>query len=163
MKHRNSQDGFSIIDMVIGLSIIAIAIVGIMSAQRNYIQMTSEVEVGMRAISLGNAVMNTIRMHSFDENSTAPWSTTLGEDAGESVLDDYDDIDDYAAATWDFSYWFPGYTVQTRVFNIDLSSSWLDSVDYATDYKRIIVSVDNSVLENPIVFSSIYAGIYPFE
>ena len=160
MKHRNSQNGFSIIDMVMGLGIIAVAIIGIMSAQKNYIQMSSEVEVTLRGISLGNSVMNIIRMHRFDENASPPWVAILGTEAGESTSADYDDIDDYAGASWDFSGdGFAGYTIQTRVFNVNLASSWLDSVGPRTNYKRIIVSVNNSSLEEPIIFSSIYTGI----
>ena len=139
MKRSNFQSGFSIIDMIIGLSIISIAIVAVMTIQQNYVQMSTKVEVGMRAISLGNSVMSTIRMHRFDENSNAPWSSTLGPDTGENAISDYDDIDDHAGAAWDWSYWFPGYSVSSRVFSINLASSWVDSVGAPTNFKRIIV------------------------
>ena len=164
MSNSSSQSGFSIMDMIIGLSIVSIAIVGILLAQRNYINSAAQVEVGIRAVTLGNYVMQTIRMHRFDENNATPWSTGYGTDTGESTMADYDDIDDYANATWDFSSdGYSGYTVQTRVFCVDLSSSWLDSVGPGTNYKRIIVGVNNSALEGPVLFSSLYAGISPFK
>jgi len=159
MKRHNSQSGFSLIDLIIGMSIISVALVGIMSVQSNYVNMSNKVEVGLRAVALGNSVMSTIRMHRFDENSNAPWSSTLGTDTGEISSDDYDDIDDYASAAWDFSYWYPGYTVSSRVFSINLATSWVDSVGAPNNFKRIIVAVNHEVLDNPIVFSSLMAGI----
>jgi len=157
MKHR-SDSGFSITDIIMALSIISVAIVGIMLAQRNYIQSTSQVEVGLRALSLANSVMSTIRMHRFDENLNEPWDVTPGAEEGSA--DNYDDIDDYAGVSWDFSGdGFLGFTITSRVFNVDLNSSWLDSVDVRTSFKRIIVSVDHGVLNSPVVLSSVYAGI----
>jgi Tfp pilus assembly protein PilV len=159
MKHRSSA-GFSIIDIIMGLSIVAVAVVGIMLAQRNYIQSTSQVEVGLRAVSLANSVMSTIRMHRYDENSAEPWSATLGTDVGESSASLYDDIDDYNGVSWDFSSdGFSGFTISSSVFNVNLSSSWLTSVGVRTNFKRIVVSVDHGVLDSPVVVSSIYAGI----
>ena len=164
MSNSSSQSGFSIMDMIIGLSIVSIAIVGILLAQRNYINSAAKVEVGIRAVTLGNYVMQTIRMHRFDENPTPSWSTSYGPDTGESTMASYDDIDDYAAASWDFSSdGYAGYSVSTRVFCVDLSSSWLDSVGPGTNYKRIIVGVSNPALEGPVIFSSLYAGISPFK
>lgn len=161
MKHPNSQFGFSIMDMIIGLSIVAVAIVGILGVQENYVNKSSQIELSLRAISLGNSVMNTIRMHAYDENYNSPWSTTIGAntDAGESALADYDDIDDYAGASWDFSGdGYDGFNVTTRVFYIDIATSWIDSVGPATSFKRIIVTVDHDILESPINFSSLMAG-----
>ena len=52
---RNPQAGFSIIDMVMGLSMIAIAILAIQTAQSNYVTQSTQVEIGLRAVSLGNS------------------------------------------------------------------------------------------------------------
>ena len=151
-------------DMIIGLSIVSIAIVGVLLAQGNYTRSAAQTEVGIRAVSLGNYVMHTIRMHRYDEKTNVPWSTTLGADTGESTSAAYDDIDDYAGASWDFSgEGYAGFTVQTRIFAVDLTTNWMDSVTAGTNYKRIIVSVKHDALDNPVVFSSLYAGIVPFE
>lgn len=159
-RHRHSQSGFSIIDMIMGLSIIAVAIVGIQLAQRNYVRMSSQVEVNLRAISLGNSVMNIIRMHRFDENDTAPWDSTLGTDTGETSLILYDDIDDYNGATWDFSAdGYDGYSVTSSVFSVNLPDNWLNNAGAFTSFKRIIVSIDHSAMDSPVVFTSIVSGI----
>jgi hypothetical protein len=148
------------IDMIMGLSVIAVAIVGIQLAQRNYVSTSDQVEVNLRAISLGNSVMNIIRMHRFDENATAPWDSTLGTDTGETSLILYDDIDDYNGATWDFSGdGYPGYTVTSSIFSVDLNTSWVDDAGAFTSFKRIIVSIDHPAMDSPVVFSSIMAGI----
>jgi hypothetical protein len=159
MKRPSSNAAFSIPDMIMGLAIIVIAIVGIMAAQRSYIQMSGRVEAELRAVSLGNSVMNIIRMHRYDENTSSPWSTSYGPDGGE-VASTYDDIDDYAAASWDFSSdGYAGYTVNTRVFCINIASSWEDSIGPGADFKRIIVTINHEAMESPMVLTSIMAGI----
>ena len=159
-RPRHSKSGFSIIDMIMGLSIIAVAIMAIQVAQNNYVNMSTRVEVGLRAVSLGNSVMNIVRMHRYDENSISPWSTAYGTDTGESTSADYDDIDDYAGTSWDFSGdGFTGYTVTTRVHCVDLTTSWTDSVGPGSTFKRIIVSIDHDAMDSPMIFSSLMAGI----
>jgi hypothetical protein len=159
-RPRHSKSGFSIIDMIMGLSIIAVAIMAIQVAQNNYVNMSTRVEVGLRAVSLGNSVMNIVRMHRYDENSSSPWSTAYGTDTGESTSADYDDIDDYAGTSWDFSGdGFAGYTVTTRVHCVDLTTSWTDSVGPGSTFKRIIVSIDHDAMDSPMIFSSLMAGI----
>ena len=141
MRIKGSS-GFTITDLIVGMMIIAVAIVGIMYAEQAYIQNADRVELGVRGVSLGNAVMNTIRMHRYDENTSSPWSSSLGTDSGESAPTNYDDVDDYAGATWNFSAeGYPGFSVNTRVFYIDIETSWLDSVGGPTDFKRIIVTI----------------------
>lgn len=164
MNNSNPQAGFSILDMIIGLSIISIAVVGILLAQGNFANSAAQTEVGLKAVSLGNYVMQTIRKHRFDEETNTPWSTSYGTDTGESSSSDYDDIDDYANASWDFSSdGYLGYTISTRVFCVDLSNSWVDSVGPGSDFKRIIVQVNHDALDNAVVLSSLYAGIIPFQ
>ena len=160
MNRSLGSPGFTIPDIIMSLSIIAVAIVGIMVAQNNYVQSSSRVEIGLRAISLGNSVMNTIRSHRYDENTGSPWSGTLGPDMGESSLADYDDIDDYDGADWDFSSdGFSGFTVDTQVFPVNLSTSWLAEVAPPTTFKRIIVTIDHAVLTTPVIFTSLMGGI----
>ncbi len=160
MKHLKPQAGFSLVDMIMGLSIIAVAIVGIQIAQNNYVNMSSRTEVRLRAISVGNSVMNVIRMHRFDENSNAPWDSTWGTNTGETSMALYDDIDDYAGAVWDFSAdGINGYSITSRVFSVNIASSWLDSVAYFTSFKRIIVQVSHPILDSPVIFTSLMAGI----
>ncbi len=159
-KHKN-QAGFSIPDMLVGLSIVAVAIVGVLYAQRSYVRQADVIEIRSRATTLANSVMSTIRMHRYDENTDEPWSATLGANSGETSTADYDDVDDYAAASWNFSaLGYPNFTVSTRVFYVDIQNSWLDSVGGPTSYKRIIVSVDHDVLDRPLVISTLAAGGY---
>ena len=160
MKHHNQQSGFSIIDMIMGLSIIDIGIVGVQYVQRNYIESASQVEINLRAISLGNSVMNIIRMHAYDESTASPWSLTLGPDLGESSNTDYDDIDDYAGASWDFSSdGFEGFTVNTQVFYVEVPNNWLDSIGTRSNFKRIVVTVSHQVLNAPVIFTSLMTGV----
>ncbi len=160
MRIDRKSSAFSIPDLIMGMFIIAIALIGIMYGERAYIANADRVELGVRGVSLGNAVMNTIRMHRFDENTSSPWSSSLGSDTGESSSSDYDDIDDYAAASWDFSsLGYTGFSVTTRIFYVDINTSWLDSVGGPTHYKRIIVTIDHTGMKNSLNFTSLLASL----
>lgn len=155
----NRDAGFSIPDIIMGMTIIAVAVVGIMGVQRNYVEQVNRTIIQTRAISLGNAVMSTIRMHRYDENASEPWSSSLGADS--ETMANYDDIDDYAYTSWDFSsLGYVGFDVLTKVWYVDTGTSWLDSVAGPTDFKRITVIVDHDILSDPIVFYSLAGGGY---
>jgi len=42
---------------------------------------------------------------------------------------------------------------------VDLNTSWTDNAGVFTSFKRIIVSIDHSAMDSPVVFTSIVAGI----
>lgn len=160
MNSSSGSSGFTITDLIVGMMIIAVAIVGMMYAERAYIQNADRVELGVRGVSLGNAVMNTIRMHRYDENTSSPWSSSLGTDSGESSSSSYDDIDDYVGTSWDFSsLGYPGFTVSTRIFYVDIETSWMDSVGGPTGFKRIIVTIGHAGLSSDISMSSLMGSL----
>lgn len=156
MLNSCKNKGFSLTDLILGMMIISVAIVGILYAQNSYITRAGEVELGVRGVTLANAVMHTIRMHNYDEQSVSPWSSTLGTETGESSMSLFDDVDDYNGASWSpGSMGYPGFTITTSVIYVDVSSSWITSVTGPTEYKRIIVQVDHSGLDETIEMTSL--------
>ncbi|MBU0712999.1 hypothetical protein KKC74_04635 [bacterium] len=103
-------------------------------------------ETSLRATTLAQSYIELVRCNRFDENYSPPWSISLGpEEAGES---DYDDIDDYAGYSNFSIEKFPGYSVSLRVFYVNPTISWEDSVGSQTNFKRIIATVSHSELES---------------
>jgi len=146
--------GFTFIELALGILIIGVAYVGIMYAQREVQQKNIEVEAIYRATSYANTIMARVRSHRFDEKTSPPWSTALGPD--ETQANKYDDIDDYIGYTWEGDDEnLPGYTAKVRVFYVNPTNSWVDSVAQVTDYKRIIVTVSHDALAKPLQLSSL--------
>jgi MSHA pilin protein MshD len=146
------HSGFSLLEIILGVVIIGIAFVGAMYALSAIESRGARVETFLRATSMANSIMEVIRSNRFDENTSPPWGTVLGPE--ESSPQDYDDVDDYIGFSWSFSE-YPGYQGSTRVFYVNPTISWIDSINAVTNYKRIIVTVHHEGLDTPIVLSSL--------
>jgi Tfp pilus assembly protein PilV len=147
--------GFAFIDFIIGIVIIGIAVLPIIGIITAVGTDSNQVLLHSRGNTYANGIMNHIRAHSFDENWSPPWSSSLGSDGGDS-----DDIDDFIAADW--SIILPGfsdYSAAASVNYVDVSVSWITPVAYITNYKLIVVTVSHTNMNVPITLSSIMAPI----
>ena len=154
MNFKTRENGFSLIEIIIGVLIVGIGFVGSSYAFSAIRSMSIEIEVTFRAVSVANSVMHTIRANNYDENSEEPWTGSLGPEEGSSAH--YDDVDDYAGYAWDFQpKGFPGYDITTRVYYVNPTVSWTDSVGSETNYKHIIVQVSHDGLKVPITLASL--------
>jgi len=154
MKTKRNERGFSLVEIIIGVVIVGIGFVGSMNAFRFIRSKSFQIEATFRAVSVANSVMHTVRAENFDDNTATPWTTNLGPE--ESLVTDFDDADDYIGYAWDFqSKGFPGYDVTTRIYYVDPSVSWIDSVGTQTNYKHIIVHVSHQGLPVPVTLTSL--------
>ncbi len=155
MNYKNNQSGFTLIDTIIGIVIISFVLTGILSVIIDLNVKSVRNETVAKGTVYANSVMNYIRAHRFDENYNSlgrPWTYPLGQDLG-----DYDDIDDFIGADWSVipGYTDVGYQATSSVFYVDHLVNLLDGCLYATDYKRIIVTVNHADLPNPLILTSI--------
>lgn len=148
-----SENGFSLMDLIVGLSIITIAFTVFFVSSTNISSAESRGEVIIEATNIANNVMETIRGKRFDENQAPPYSTALGKEESGSI---FDDIDDYANHVWQGTgYNYGNYFIRSRVFYVNSEASWDDSVGTPTTLKRIIVEVNHSSLSSPIILNSL--------
>ena len=155
MNYKKNQSGFTLIDTIIAIVIIGFVLTGILFVIIDLNVKSIRNETVAKGTAYANSVMNYIRVHRFDENYNTlgkPWTYPLGQDAG-----DYDDIDDFIGADWSVipGYTDVGYQATSNVFYVDPLVNLLDACGYATDYKRIVVSVSHEELPNPIALTSI--------
>ncbi|EWH08752.1 prepilin-type cleavage/methylation-like protein [Catenovulum agarivorans DS-2] len=109
---RYIQQGFTLIEIVIGIVVLAITFSYFTHVLTNSNKFVADPWYQVRASELGSSLLNEILAKSFDENSDrvsgsircssadagAPACTAaanFGADNGESSRDDYDDVDDY--------------------------------------------------------------------
>lgn len=116
--------GFSLVEMVVTIVILAIALVGVAGMVSLGTSNSADTLLETRAIALGQAYIDEIMGRRFDERSAASGldpcyslvladpdrcSSTLGPDAGENSRDRYDDVDDYNGLAEGDGY--PGFPI----------------------------------------------------
>lgn len=105
-QNTNHVQGFTLIEILIGLSVLALAVVLLSTLLFPQAERSANAVLQSRAATLAQAFLNEISSHSFDENSdrsgtglrcgesgAANCSTVLGPDS--ETRDRFDDVDDY--------------------------------------------------------------------
>ncbi len=105
---KRSGCGFTLVETIVTIVILAIALSGVASLVSLGTSSSADTLLETRAIALGESYLDEIQGRRFDERSAASGldpcytlagpdrcSTTLGPDGGESTRDRYDDVDDY--------------------------------------------------------------------
>ncbi|HEY0961436.1 MAG TPA: type II secretion system protein [Pseudomonadales bacterium] len=110
MRKHGVQGGFTLIEMVASIVILAIALVGVANMVSLGTGNSANTLLQTRAMALGESYLDEIMGRRFDERSAASGfdpcygldpmdpercSAVLGPDPGESSRDRYDDVDDY--------------------------------------------------------------------
>ena len=154
-KIKNNQNGFTLIDTIVGTMIIGIVLPVILTVMRDMNIKSVTNETMDKGTAFANSVIHYIIAHRFDENyntTGAPWTYPLGQDSG-----DFDDIDDFIGADWSIipGYVNMGYQATSTVFYIDATTDLMTSYNYPTNFKRIVVTVNHAELSNPIILTTI--------
>ncbi|NAW63531.1 prepilin-type N-terminal cleavage/methylation domain-containing protein [Vibrio sp. V31_P5A7T61] len=115
VKSINRTRGFTLVEMIIVITITAIAITGLAAALYPRSQQSAEQVIAVKAAELGRAVLDEILGRQFDQKSgpngglpecvivetdnrqlcTAPAHDSLGPDAGENDRTLFNDVDDF--------------------------------------------------------------------
>ncbi len=96
-----SNRGFTLMETIISIIIIAIAIVGILSVIYNVTQKGINPIIEMKATELGQAMLDEIMLKRWDEDTPLGGGhidvslANIGTEAGENSREDFDDVDDY--------------------------------------------------------------------
>lgn len=166
------KTGFTLIEMIIVITLIAIAMTGITAALYPRSQQSAEQVLAVKAAELGRAVLDEVMGRAFDEKSgpnggvpecvlvttagrTCTLPSALGPDVGENANTLYNDVDDFHGLTGsvkdvlgaDISADYQRYNVEIKVFYEQNSSGVMTGQDAGTitDYKRIsVVIIDPS-------------------
>ncbi|NNN99679.1 type II secretion system protein [Vibrio sp. B1-2] len=165
----NAPRGFTLIEMIIVITVTAIAMTGITAALYPRSQQSAEQVLAVKAAELGRAVMDEVMGRAFDQNSGPNGGvpecvlvTTLGREVCTSVAllgpepsetnnTLYNDVDDFHGLTGsvkdvlgiDISADYQRYNVEIQVFYEQDSSGQLSGVNanQRTHYKRVSVVI----------------------
>lgn len=176
LKRPVNDNGFTLIEVVIGITVIAIVTIVVTAGMGPLFRQTTDPWHQVRATELAQSMLNEINARRFDENSPTgssglrcgdtggPSCTTLVSscttalpNAEEASREDFDDVDDYHCLTLSGDQItnsqnqaligvYRGYTLQVEVTATGNSSQ-------ETELKRIQVAV-SAPNQNPIIFNS---------
>ncbi|MDE1243411.1 prepilin-type N-terminal cleavage/methylation domain-containing protein [Vibrio aestuarianus] len=165
------KTGFTLIEMIIVITLIAIAMTGITAALYPRSQQSAEQVLAVKAAELGRAVLDEVMGRAFDENSgpnggvpecvlvattgretcTLPSKLGFDKDENANTKTLYNDVDDFHGLTGsvkdvlgaDISADYQRYNVEIKVFYEQNNGGVMTGQDAATitDYKRISVVI----------------------
>ena len=145
----------TLVEMITFIVVMGIAIPTLIMVFAHLSSNAARTEDYSRATFFAEQLLEEIRSKKFDENDTAPWSTTLGVDTGETSSDKttFDDVDDFIRCAGSDSAYLAcmdeevtftnfGYICWVDVEYVELiGSSWQAALNPPTDYKRVTVSI----------------------
>jgi len=162
LKDRKKQDGFTLMDIIIGVLFLSIAFLATMRITTDLQQKLDQRDLQIRGTSLANSMMSIVRSVNFDENwptSNHTQAINLGMDG--SLL--YDDVDDFVSNPMNianFGAAVNGFVVTVNVYYVDPTTTPPNltvplSGTSLSNFKRIDVSVLHTDLINPVQISAI--------
>lgn len=172
VKSINRMRGFTLVEMIIVITLTAIAITGLAAALYPRSQQSAEQVIAVKATELGRAVLDEILGRQFDHNSgpngglpecllsgpperLCTDSSALGPSNNEELITEFNDVDDFITASprpiqdvlgqpLDSSY--RNFNVEINVFYEQDNSGQFTGVNanQLTHYKRIEVVIIDS-------------------
>ncbi|NQZ08963.1 MAG: prepilin-type N-terminal cleavage/methylation domain-containing protein [Algicola sp.] len=160
LKSAKNQSGFTLIEMIAGIVIMAISMTALTSVLYPYAVGSTDPIFQVRAAELGQSLLNEITGKSYDENTdlntgircgeagTACTAVVaLGKDDGETTASTFDDVDDYdeydhedaqldSANAYDTLY--SGFTF---IVTVNYDGNYDGTFDSNTSAKRIDIEI----------------------
>lgn len=155
----SDRSGFSLVELIVSLMILALVYTITLKVFTGQTTMQAESELTSKAIFLARMTWTEVTAKRFDENRTAPWTSTgsFGLDANDGGS--YDDLDDYYGYVNSSIPGYPGFTARVRVFYVNPSGNLDDSVGTVTDGKKIMVTVSHQGID-PVMLESLVTSHY---
>ena len=139
--------GLTIIELVVVIVVLGLAIPPLLTSWANIGWRSARSESLADATFYAQTLMEEIKSKRFDENTSSPWSSSLGPESGENSnnKDSFDDADDFLGCA-DTRVTTPAtsYNRFAAVGYVSLSgTTWQDSGS-VTNFKRITVTVSRA-------------------
>ena len=116
-SNKRSQKGFTLVEVMVVLILLTLSFMVFLNALNTGKSVRARSELRTIQSVILNSVENQIRARRFDENTSAPWSSSLGKETsnGETGVNDFDDIDDFDGYTVASVSEHPGFSYTVTV------------------------------------------------
>ena len=143
---QTSAKGFTLIEVMVALILLTLSFMVFLQALNTGKTVRSNSELRTLQSVILNSMENQIRARRYDENSTSPWSSSLGKDSGETAINHFDDIDDFHQYTINEVSEYPAFCISVAVTYVSASSGFHTPHNNQTDYKSVMVKVTHKTL-----------------
>ena len=158
-SNKRSQKGFTLVEVMVVLILLTLSFMVFLNALNTGKSVRARSELRTIQSVILNSVENQIRARRFDENTSAPWSSSLGKETsnGETGVNDFDDIDDFDGYTVASVSEHPGFSYTVTVNYVTPGSGFSLSQSGQTNFKSVMVRVSHRTL-SPITDTMIISS-----
>ena len=158
-SNKRSQKGFTLVEVMVVLILLTLSFMVFLNALNTGKSVRARSELRTVQSVILNSVENQIRARRFDENTSAPWSSSLGKETsnGETGVNDFDDIDDFDGYTVASVSEHPGFSYTVTVNYVTPGSGFPLSQSGQTNFKSVMVRVSHRTL-SPITDTMIISS-----
>ncbi|MBA64209.1 MAG: hypothetical protein CMG55_00250 [Candidatus Marinimicrobia bacterium] len=146
-KILKNTKGFTLVEVLVVLILLTLSFMVFLRALNTGKNVRANSEIRTVQAVLLNSIENEIRARKFDENSSSPWSSVIGKDSGESLVSQFDDIDDFHDYNVSSITEYPGFSYSVEVKYVSLEDGEFnlnpDPV-VQTDFKCVTVTVSHA-------------------
>ena len=160
MKSKNRyQVGFTLVEVMVVLVLLTLSFMVFLNALNTGKTVRAKSELRTVQSVILSSVENQIRSRRFDENTTAPWSSSLGKESsdGEVDINDFDDIDDFDGFSVSSVSEHPAFSYDVTVNYVLPTDGFPISQSGQTNFKSIMVRVTHPTL-SPITDTMIISS-----
>ena len=145
-KIQDTRKGFTMVEVMVALILLILSFMVFLQALNTGKTVRAHSELRTVQSVILNSMENQIRAPGYDENSAAPWSSSLGKDSGETSINHFDDIDDFHQYTINEVSEYPAFGISVAVTYVSASSGFHTPHNNQTDYKSVMVKVTHKTL-----------------
>ena len=158
-SNKRAQEGFTLVEVMVVLILLTLSFMVFLNALNTGKSVRARSELRTIQSVILNSVENQIRARRFDENTSAPWSSSLGKETsnGETGVNDFDDIDDFDGYTVASVSEHPGFSYTVTVNYVTPESGFPLSEFGQTNFKSVMVRVSHRTL-SPITDTMIISS-----
>ena len=146
-KILKNTKGFTLVEVMVVLILLTLSFMVFLRALNTGKSVRANSELRTIQGVILNSIQNEIRARRFDENVSSSWSSVLGKDSGESLVLQFDDIDDFHDYNVSSITEYPGFSYSVEVKYVSLEDGEFnlnpDPV-VQTDFKCVTVTVSHA-------------------
>ena len=158
-KKPKSINGFTLVEVMVVLVLLTLSFMVFLRALNTGKSVRANSELRTVQGVILNSIQNEIRARRFDENTSSPWSFTLGRELNENLPEQFDDIDDFHQYTLSSINDYPAYGLSVSVSYVHPDSKFRVSQSNPTDYKRVSLIISHKTLPSIIDTMIISSGL----
>lgn len=147
LKLSENPKGFTLVEVMVVLILLTLSFMVFLRALNTGKSVRANSEIRTVQGVILNSIENEIRSRKFDENSSSPWSSVIGKDSGESLVGQFDDIDDFHGYSVSSITDYPGFSYSVEVKYVSLENGAFNlspNPVVQTDFKCATVTVSHS-------------------